>query len=67
MRKLGGLMIAGGYMAAILAISTDDYYVMELHQYHAMNWRMILIAILIAMIGAMIQNFSRKEKSDQCE
>jgi hypothetical protein len=40
---------------------------MELHQYHAMNWRMILIAILIAMIGAMIQNFSRKEKSDQCE
>ena len=52
-------MIAGGYMAAILAISTDDYYVMELHQYHAMNWRMILIAILIAMIGAMI----RKKKA----
>jgi hypothetical protein len=57
MRKLGSLMSIGGYMAAILAISTDDYYVMELHQYHAIDWRMILIGILIAMIGAMIQKF----------
>lgn len=46
-------MAIGGIMAFCL-VSTDDYYVMELHQNHPMNWKGFIIAGIFIAAGWLI-------------
>ena len=53
-KKISATVMAAGLVAMFLVLSTDDFYTMELHQYHAMDWKAFLLAAVLTMIGAAV-------------
>lgn len=48
MKKLGSILGCIGAVMLLSIVSTDDFYVMELHQYHTLDWKgLIAFSILI--------------------
>lgn len=54
MRQLGVAISTIGWMVMLLIVSTDDFYTIELKEYHAMNWKAFLIALAISIGGFVL-------------
>lgn len=51
MKRLGVLISAIGWIMMFGIVSTDDFYTIELREYHTVDWRVVLIAVVLAGIG----------------
>ena len=54
MKKIGHMMMTAGFLAAFLLVSNDDFRTMELHQFHAIDWKGFLVAAAIVAAGSLI-------------
>ena len=54
MKRIGTALITMGIVAIFLLVSTDDYYTMELHQIHTLDWKGFLAAAAVMAAGALI-------------
>lgn len=54
MKKIGTVMTAAGMIYAFLLVSTDDFYTMELHQYHPLDWKGFLTAGILMAAGLLL-------------
>ena len=60
MKRIGHALMTAGTTAAFLLISNDDYRTMELHQFHAIDWKGFLAAAAIVAAGALIWEIGNK-------
>ena len=51
-KKISAAVTAAGLLTMFLIVSTDDFYTMELHQYHALDWKAFLFASVLTLVGA---------------
>lgn len=54
MKKLGGIVAGIGMVMAILIVSTNDYYTMELRIDHPTDVKGIVISMILMGIGLLI-------------
>ena len=54
MKSIGAGMIVAGVVLSFLLVSTDDYYTMELHQIHTLDWKGFLATAAVVAAGALL-------------
>lgn len=54
MKRIGTALITTGIVAIFLLVSTDDYYTMELHQFHTIDWKGFLATAAVVAAGALL-------------
>lgn len=54
MKKIGTALTVIGATWAFLLVSTDDFYTMELHQYHPLDWKGFPIAGILMVAGLLL-------------
>ena len=53
-QKIGVLITTIGWIAAFLIVSTDDFYTIELREYHVIDWKALFISLAVSVIGVVI-------------
>lgn len=54
MKIIGSLLIAAGTVRAVLLVSMDDYYTMELHEYLPPDWKGFIVAVALCGAGCIV-------------
>lgn len=54
LKVLSGIIFAVGLFMIIGEVGTDDFYTMELHMEHSINWVRIMLGFMLLLPAAVI-------------
>lgn len=61
MKKIAMIAFALGLFLVICAVGSDDFYVMELHQAHAFDWKLCIFGIMLCLPMPIISLLNGEE------